>query len=360
MTRHSTTRRSLWLLGLVLFAASTPAAGLLFTYSAKGTSPAATGETPPHEASSTGQGLVCLGQVDLKYGVTALYPLQPGRVEKVLVEEGQTVEAGTVLLQLDEETARSREKEAQLGLEEARLRLEKARKLPAQHQSRIRQQKDAVEAMLGRLSAARHQVSRQEELVKSQAMAASELAASRDRVRELEALVRVEKQRLADLKEEDPNEDVRRARKEVEIMSVRLEQARLGVQECKLRAPGRGAVLRLLSGPGDVLSGQARQPAIQFAIDGPLVVRADVEQEFIDRVKPGQPALVDDTTSSGAPWPGKVERVSGWMTQRRSVMQGPREFNDVRTVEALVSLEGKPPFRIGQRVRVRIGSVTSP
>jgi hypothetical protein len=108
-------------------------------------------------------------------------------------------------------------------------------------------------------------------------------------------------------------------------------------------------------GPGDMLGAQ-RQPAVLFAAEGPQVVRVDVEQEFVGRVRAGQSAVVEDDTSPGKSWRGKVERVADWVTQRRSVMQEPVEFNDVRTVETIITLEpGQEALRVGQRVRVRIG-----
>src|SRR6185437_10677088 len=155
-----------------------------------------------------------------------------------------------------------------------------------------------------------------------------------------------------------PADDQRRAEKEVAVMRARRDQARFALEDCTLKAPRRGTVLRLLVGPGDVLSSQAKRPAVQFAIEGRQVVRADVAQEFIGRVSVGQAVLVEDEARSGKVWRGKVERISNWITQRRSVMQQPFEFNDVRTVETLITLDsGQPPLRIGQRVRVRIGSV---
>jgi hypothetical protein len=117
-------------------------------------------------------------------------------------------------------------------------------------------------------------------------------------------------------------------------------------------------VLRLHVGPGEVLTGQAKQPAVVFAADGPQIIRAEVEQEFAGRVKPGQPALVQDETDSSLTWRGQVEYVSGWFTKGRSVSPDPFGFNDVRTVESRVSLEpGQPPLRLGQRVRVTVGPV---
>jgi multidrug resistance efflux pump len=356
MKRTSSPRRAWWLLLLILLAASTPAAGLLFSYSSRGAPPAPSEQSETKSTAPTqSEGIVCFGQVDLTHGVTALSPLQPGRVTEVLVEEGQTVDEGAVLIRLEDSAARSRIAEAQALLDEAELRLQKAHKLPKEQGSRIAQQQDAVDAMQERLNAARRQLARQEKLVKDKLADEKDLDISKDHVRELEAMLRGETRRLDDLKQQDITDDIRRAEKEVEAMKARRDQANLALEDCVLKAPRRGTVLRLLVGPGDVLGAQAKQPAVQFAIQGPQVVRADVEQEFVGRVAVGQSAQVQDETRLGRVWQGKVERIANWVTQRRSVMHEPHEFTDVRTVEVLITLDsGQPPLRIGQRVRVRI------
>jgi multidrug resistance efflux pump len=357
MKRSSIPRRAWWLLLLLLLAASTPAAGLLFSFSSRGAPPTASeGSEKEATSSADGEGLVCFGQVDLLHGVTALYPLQPGRVTEVLVEEGQTVPAGAPLVRLGDSPARSRVAEAQAALDEAEIRLKQAQNLPEQQRSRIAQQQDAVDAMSERLSAARRQHLRQEKLVQDQLADKNDLDASGDHVKELEAMLRGEKKRLDDLQRQDIRDDIRRAEKEVAVMKARRDQAQLSLEECVLEAPRRGTVLRLLVGPGDVLGAQAKQPAVQFAAEGAQIVRADVEQEFVGRVAVGQPALIEDETQSGRVWKGKVQRIADWITQRRSVLQEPFDFNDVRTVETLIALNsGQPSLRIGQRVRVRIG-----
>lgn len=357
MKRTSTPRRAWWLLLLVLLAVSTPAAGLLFSYSAR-VAPTASGERDQEKSSGSEEekGVVCFGQVDLTHGVTALVPLQPGRVAELLVEEGQTVAEGTVLVRLDDRTAKCRVSEAQAALDEAELRLKQTRKLPEQHKSRIAQQKDSVDAMQERLSAAKRQLERQEKFAQKDIANEKDVDISKNHVRELEAMLRGEKKRLDDLKKQDNEDDIRRAEKEVEVMKARRDQAQIALDECVLKAPRRGTVLRLLVGPGDVLGSQSKQPAVQFAAQGPQIVRADVEQEFVGRIAVGQPATVQDETRLGRPWKGKVERIANWVTQRRSVLHEPLEFTDVRTVEVIITLDsGQPPLRIGQRVRVRIG-----
>jgi multidrug resistance efflux pump len=282
--------------------------------------------------------------------------VQPGRIAEVLVEEGQTVAEGTPLIRLEDKAASSRVAEAQAALDEAEIRLKQSRKLSDQHGSRVAQQQDAVDAMRNRLSAARHQLTRQQKLVTNQIADKKDLDISEDHVHELEAMLRGEERRLDDLKKQDIADDIRRAEKEVEVMKARREQAQLALQDCVLKAPRRGTVLRLLAGPGDVLGSPSKQPAVQFAVEGPQIVRADVEQEFVGRISVGQPATVQDETHGERTWKGRVARVADWITQRRSVMNEPVAFNDIRTVEVLITLDsGQPPLRIGQRVRVRIG-----
>ncbi len=123
-----------------------------------------------------------------------------------------------------------------------------------------------------------------------------------------------------------------------------------------VKAPGDGTVLRVLVLPGDVLGPQSRRPAVLFCPAGERIVRAEVEQEFASRVAEGQAAVIQDDARKGRVRHGKVRHVSDWFTRRRSVIQEPTQFNDVRTLECIISLAPKqPPLRIGQRLGVRIG-----
>jgi hypothetical protein len=108
---------------------------------------------------------------------------------------------------------------------------------------------------------------------------------------------------------------------------------------------------------GETLGPQPRTPAIEFyPTEKPLIVRAEVEQEFAGHVTVGKPARIEDDTRAGKSWKGKVIRVSDWYTHRRSVHLEPLNYNDVRTLECIVSIDpGQSHLRIGQRVRVFIG-----
>ena len=138
---------------------------------------------------------------------------------------------------------------------------------------------------------------------------------------------------------------------------ARRDQAQQALEECTLRAPADGEVLRVLVGPGDVLGAQPKQPAILFCPKKPMLIRAEVSQEFASRVHVGQHASIQDDTDASQTWKGKVVRVSSWYTHRRSIMQEPLQLNDVRTLECIVAFDDPDPpgIRIGQRMLIKIG-----
>jgi multidrug resistance efflux pump len=343
-------RRVLWFSSLVVLALSATGAGWVINLSR------ATG-SDGGDAAVAGLSVVCFGHVDVEQGVTPLYPLLPGRVASVEVRESASVKAGAILLRLDDELAKLRVREAEADLAAAREQLAGARKLPEQHQAKLVQQHAAIEAVHQRLEAARSVLARKQQLEKIDQINAREVEASAALVRELEAVERAEKSKLAEMQLHDPSAGVKRAEADVNAKQARLEQARRGEAECLLKAPADGTVLRVLTSAGEVLGAQPKQPAILFCPHGPRIVRAEVEQEFASCVAVGQSAAVQDDTTAGSTWHGKLTRISDWYTHRRSVLQEPLQFNDVRTLECLITLDpGQPPLRIGQRVRVILGT----
>jgi hypothetical protein len=90
-------------------------------------------------------------------------------------------------------------------------------------------------------------------------------------------------------------------------------------------------------------------------------VRVEVEQEFVGRIAVGRPAHVEDEMDATTAWNGQVTHVAGWYSQRRSILARGEQFKDAPTVECLIALDaGQPPFRIGQRVQVRIEKGSRP
>ena len=98
------------------------------------------------------------------------------------------------------------------------------------------------------------------------------------------------------------------------------------------------------------VAAQGSQAAVQLCPNTPRIIRTEVLQEWAGKIQKGQIAYIEDDSRNGVQWKGKVERVSDWFAPRRMILQEPFQFNDVRTLECIVSLDpGSPPIRINQR-----------
>jgi multidrug resistance efflux pump len=345
------------LFGLALLVGSIGGATWVLHSRAGDSAPSATGDA----SSQPERNVICIGFVDMQEGITSLYPLQPGRVTDVAVHESDEVKANTILFRLDDRMTRALVQQAEADLKAARAQLSEARKLPRQHELKMAEQQQAITATSYRLSSVRHVLARKRELLKMElALNPEEMAAAEDTVRELAAAETAEWSKLRELELVDPVAQITRAEADVAAKQARLDQARYALDECSLRAPVDGKVLRLFVSAGDVLGEQPKRPAVQFCPTGARIVRAEVEQEFAGRVAVGQLALIQDDSTAGPAWRGKVTRLSDWYTHRRSILLEPLQFNDVRTLECIVQIDpGQQPLRIGQRVRVTLGQAAA-
>lgn len=342
-----------WIFGLVLAGASVAGTGFALAVR-HGVPPSETvlPEANPGDASIGA--VTCFGHADSEGGVSSLYPLQPGRVVDICVQEDDEVKAGAPLLKLDARLAEQQLQLARADLDAAQAQLLRVEKGVDQQRLRETEQLAVIDVMRHRLQAARWLLARKQEL-SSVATSEKEIAATNEQCAELEAAVRGEEAKLHELRLNDPLLDIRRARADVTAKQARLDQALLGLDECQLKAPVDGKVLRVLVSRGDVLGPQPARPAVLFCPKGPRIVRAEVQQEFAAGVTAGQAVVMHDDSRSGPTWRGKVRRLSDWYSHRRSIWQEPLQHNDVRTLECIIDLDpGQPPVRIGQRLLVQM------
>lgn len=343
-----------WVVLLILLALA--AVGANWFFHLHNGEPSLASSTAANSAPDDDLRVFCFGHVDVEFGVRRLYPLQNGRVVEVLVHEGDTVSADAPILRIDDKNARFIVEQAVADWKAAQALLVEAKKGPAQHQLKVAQQKSAIEAAQKRVAAARLVQVRKQGLVQAQQLAPEEAAAAGELVKEAEAGVRAEEDKLKELQLDDPQIAITRATEDVAAKQSRHEQAKQALAECTLRAPSAGSVLRILVGTGDVLGPQPQQPAVQFCPDTPRFVRAEVTQEFADRVQLGAAAEIQNDSAIQETWRGQVAHISDWYTHRRSILLEPLQINDVRTLECIIRVEpGQRPLRIGQRVRVIVG-----
>jgi multidrug resistance efflux pump len=333
-------------LGFILLLGTAVGAGWFFNQPATGTGPSS--------ADTSMIGIWGLGNVDVPDGITPMHPLQPGRVAMVLFKEGDEVKQGDLLLALDNDVQRMRFREATADLDAAKQELTDAqRQLPLHHDYDVAIQKKKIEVLQFERDTAQREF---DKYTKAEIkLAATVLAGYEDKLKAATAAIEAQQELLKKIQDTDVKGPIERLKDKVKAKQAVADQAQRAVFECDVYAPADGQILRLFATPGETLSSQPRHPAIQFCPHTPRIVRAEILQEFADRVQPGQIAYIEDDTRNATRWTGKVVRVSNWFAQRRSVLQEPFQYNDIRTLECIVSFDaGGAPVRLGQRVRVMI------
>lgn len=300
--------------------------------------------------------VVCLGRIDTLHPVISLEPAIPGKVAAILVAEGKSVTATTPLLRLDDEAAKLREAEAETAVAAANLELKAAQQDAAGFAARKEAAEAGVLAAASRLHAAEKRLDERRKQQMFTTITPAELASSEAEVEQYRQLEVAERARQKELVGFDPELPVAAARLKVKSAELALQQVRKAVRDCVLLAPSDGTVLRVMVSPGEMVAPGGMQPALVFRPAGPLVVRAELDQEFLGRVRKGQKAAIRDDARADAPVQnGTVERVGSWVARKRSLALEPGEMNDVRTVECVIVLDGPTEsLLIGQRVRVRI------
>ncbi len=300
------------------------------------------------------QGVECLGRVDVEGGLLELAPVRSGRVVAVSVHEGEAVPAGAVLLRLDEQPAQLLVQQARAAQQVAETQVALAEEAARLHTFRVAGQEALARAARNRVPAAREQMERKERLFDQGLIDKEEKAAARQEVKTLESLAEAEEKRVEGLRGENPCLRVQQARAELARAEALLAEARYALDQCVVKAPVAGSVLRLRCSAGEVISPQLA--VIVFAPARPRIVRVEVEQELIHRVEVSQPAVVRDEMHPERSWNGRVVRMSDWYSDNPTIPRRMARFTDIPTVQCEIALDpGHPPLRIGQRMTVLLG-----
>lgn len=115
------------------------------------------------------------------------------------------------------------------------------------------------------------------------------------------------------------NEDLRQARLNVEQAAARLEQAELDLDNTRLEAPFAGIVIRVAASRGQfVAAGQEVLSLIPLS--GETVIEVRVDEEFTGRVAPGQEALVASSAFPEQVFPATVQRLAPTVDAERGTL----------------------------------------
>jgi multidrug resistance efflux pump len=306
------------------------------------------------EVDQGGRNVVCAGTIDVEGGVANLAPALSGQVVEICVQENHRVNADDVILRLDDREAQHEVQQAQASLDAAEIRLAVAQQESRLHKSRVAQQQALSASARHRQASVRLMLLRQQELLDKSLVSKFVVEATRAQENELSASHEASLHQVYQLEHQDVSLAVRESAANVALAKARLAGARHHVAQCVLRAPAAGSVLRLQVAVGENLPVPGKA-AMLFCPERRLVVRAEIEQEFVELITVGQTAHIQDEIASSQVYSGHVTRLAGWFAQQRNLRVQPGQFKDVPTVECLIVFDSETQaFRIGQRVRVTI------
>jgi len=271
-----------------------------------------------------------------------------GRLKTVNVEEGQRVQSGQVVAEIQNDDYRARvwEAEAELAEREAELR----RTVNGARAQERREAKASVEAAEAVLNNAKSETLRRQGL-------ADRNVISRDEAERYERAYQVARARYeeaaqhfslvdADAREED------RAHAEAAVATAKaqLAEAHAILEKSYIRAPMGGVILRKLRHTGESVSTQFDSPVVTMADDSVLRVRLDVDESDVSKLQVGQRAYVTAEAYGDHKFWGRVIRVGRILGKKNVRTDEPSEHVDTKILETLVELDPGQQLPLGLRV----------
>ncbi len=256
---------------------------------------------------------IARGRVDVEGGLIKIAASRDGVIREVYVREGDRVEKDQILAVQDSRLAEVNVRLAAAELDEAKARLPLLRQ---------------------RLSAADREVRRLTALVADGAARPQDLDEAQDKAQ--------------DLRLEITQAELAAASAEARVAVQRFE-----IEQRTIRAPVDGVIAKRLAQPGVGASTLNVSTLFTLIPDAPRIVRADVEERYIDAVEIGQSTEISPEYALDVSYPGAIRRKGQVLGQKRlGASDDPNERVDERVIEVVIE-SADLPLLIGQRVLVR-------
>ncbi len=259
---------------------------------------------------------VARGQVDVEHGLLEVVARTSGSVNRILVNTGDRVHAGQKLAELSTDTA-------ELALLKAKAEQQHA--------------EAAALVLSQQLAAVRRQAERMQAAVQAGVGTQQQSDEATQNLVQLQA-------RIAE------------AQAGVALAVNQVQQAQLEISLATITAPVDGLITQTLLQRGQWIDASNHPGLFKILPHEPLIIRAEVNEDYIGHVHPGQAALVTLESSSvtAVPLAAHVTRI-GQILQKGILSESPRLANDF---ECILTLD--PPkndttvLHIGQTVMVKL------
>ncbi|OAI26302.1 MULTISPECIES: secretion protein HlyD [Methylomonas] len=247
----------------------------------------------------------------------------PGKLSKLLYDEGDKVRAGEVMARLDDEPYRNQLASAQAQVDSlrARLKLRETGNRPqeiAQARSLVRE-REAAAVNAERL------FKRAEELLADKGVSTQERDTAEANHQEAQARLKSARDNLALLEAGFRSEDISQAKADLAQTEAALATASLQLNDTVLTAPADGIILTRAQEAGAIL--QAGTPVFTLSLVNPVWIRAYVHEPDLGRIHPGMKVKIRTDSVGGKPYKGQI----GYISPRAEFTPKTVETTELRT-----------------------------
>lgn len=277
-----------------------------------------------------------------------------GRLREVRVEEGDRVQRGQVLAEIENDDYRARvaAAEADLMQREAELR----RTVNGARGQERREAEAFVQAAQAVLDNSKREAERRRGLADRNVISRDEADRYERQYQVARAQYEQASQHFSLVDAEAREEDRAHAEAAVGTARAQLAEARAYLEKSYIRAPIGGVILRKLRHNGESVSTQFDSPVITMADDSILRVRLDVDESDVSKLQVGQKAYVTAETYGTHRFTGRVIRVGKILGKKNIRTDEPSEHVDTKILETLLELDPGQQLPLGLRVDAFLGS----
>jgi HlyD family secretion protein len=271
-----------------------------------------------------------------------------GRLKTVHVEEGDRVQRGQVLAEIENDDYRARVgvAEADLAQREAELR----RTVNGARTQERREAEASVQAAKAVLDNAKSEAERRRGLADRNVISRDEAERYERGYQVARAQYEQAAQHFALVDAEAREEDRDHAEAAVATARAQLAEARAYFEKSYIRAPISGVILRKLRHNGESVSTQFDSPVVTMADDSVLRVRLDVDESDVSKLRVGERAYVTAEAYGTHKFWGRVIRVGRILGKKNIRTDEPSEHVDTKILETLVELDPGQALPLGLRV----------
>lgn len=276
---------------------------------------------------------------------------QPGRVETMLVDEGDTVKQGDQIATLDDAPYRDALAAAHANVKEAEAVLQKLRH--GNRDQEVRRAKAAVTQAEATFKRAEADFKRQSELFASGVTSQKNLEAVTSTREEAAAALQGAQETWSLLQEGSRSEDVLMAEATLAAKQAAASQAATALADTILLAPKDGIIQARVKEPGSMVSN--RDTVYTLSLPSPVYIRAYVGEPDLPKVAPGTKVFIE-VDGTDKTYEGKI----GYVSPRAEFTPKSVETTELRTDLVyrlrIVVTEPDNQLRQGMPVTVRVPS----